>query len=388
MFKTKRFWYIFLFAVLYLIVAGSSFFHAIAFFGLANNSWMSIILAFAFEIGQAAVLFSLLTSSKDRSRFIPWMLMTMFTLVQVVGNVFSSYKYLILNSVEDLKYFKEPIFIWTSLPDQQATVIVTWAIGAILPIAALLLTSMITNYLSDQEEAKQLPLIDKENLEKLNKAIEEAPEAKLITEEDGKQEEKSDNDNGQQSMDSSEDKGSSESKDTKDQEIEELKKQLKNYEENPLINEHSILQMENQGLTESNQKKDKEIENLKKQLEELKNPKIQQIPSTEIHKPIPFSEPEGLKKIKEENDINNQEHKSEEDSTEHLDNPTTENGTRQEEEGIRAGNSELSGGNSNISEKNKPNKLNHEPSLEDLQQAEALMSGGNNRRRKPSHFIG
>ena len=385
---TKQTIYIGLFAILYLIVAFSSFWHACAFFGLANNSWMSIILAFAFEIGQAAVLFSLLTSKKDRSRIMPWVLMTMFTLVQVIGNVFSSYKYIINNSIENLRYFKEPIFIWTTLPDDQATVIIVYIVGAILPICALLLTSMITNYLSDQEETKQLPLIDKENLENLNKAIEEAPEAKLITEEDGKQEEKSDNDNGQQPMDSSEDKGSSESKDTKDQEIEELKKQLKNYEENPLINEHSILQMENQGLTESNQKKDEEIENLKKQLEELKHPKIKQIPSTEIHEPIPLSEPEGLKKIKEENDINNQEHKQEEDSTEHLDNSTTENGTRQEEEGIRTGDSELSGRNTSISEKNKTNKLNHEPSLEDLQQAEALMSGGNNRRRKPSHFIG
>ena len=386
---TKQTIYIGLFAILYLIVAFSSFWHACAFFGLANNSWMSIILAFAFEIGQAAVLFSLLTSKKDRSRIMPWVLMTMFTLVQVIGNVFSSYKYIINNSVENLRFFKEPIFIWTTLPDDQATVIVTYVVGAILPIAALLLTSMITNYLSDQEEAKQLPLIDKENLENLNKVIEEAPEAKLITEEDGKQEEKSNNDNRQQPMDSFEDKGSSESKDTKDQEIEELKKQLKNYEENPLINEHSILQMENQGLTESNQKKDEEIENLKKQLEELKYPKIKQIPSTEIHEPIPFSEPEGLKKIKEElNDLNNQEHKPEEYSTEHLDKPTTENGARQEKEGIRAGDSELSGRNTNISEKNKANKLNHEPSLEDLQQAEALMSGGNNRHRKPSHFIG
>ena len=154
MFKTKNFWYITLFVILYLITAGSSFFHAVSFFELANNSWMSVILAFAFEIGQAAVLFSLLTSVKDRSRIMPWVLMTMFTLVQVVGNVFSSYKHIVLNSVEDLKYFKEPIFIWTNLPDQEATVIVTWAIGAILPIAALLLTSMITNYLSDQEEEK------------------------------------------------------------------------------------------------------------------------------------------------------------------------------------------------------------------------------------------
>lgn len=151
---TKKSIYIGLFSVLYLIVAFSSFWHACAFFGLANNAWMSVILAFAFEIGQAAVLFSLLTSKKDRSRIMPWVLMSMFTLVQVIGNVYSSYKYIITNSVENLRYFKEPIFIWTELPDAQANVIIVYLVGALLPIAALLLTSMITNYLSDQEEEK------------------------------------------------------------------------------------------------------------------------------------------------------------------------------------------------------------------------------------------
>jgi len=156
---TKKTIYVGLFAVLYLIVAFSSFFHACAFFGLANNNWMSIILAFAFEVGQAAVLFSLLTSSKDRGRIMPWVLMTMFTLVQVIGNVYSSYKYIITNSVENLRYFKEPIFIWTDLPDAQANVIIVYLVGALLPIAALLLTSMITNYLTDQSEENNTPIL-------------------------------------------------------------------------------------------------------------------------------------------------------------------------------------------------------------------------------------
>jgi len=127
---------------------------------------MSIILAFAFEVGQAAVLFSLLTSPKDRSRIMPWVLMTMFTLVQVIGNVYSSYKYIILNSVENLRYFKEPIFIWTDLPDAQANVIIVYLVGALLPIAALLLTSMITNYLTDQSEENNSPILLPETTEK------------------------------------------------------------------------------------------------------------------------------------------------------------------------------------------------------------------------------
>ena len=161
MFKSKKFWYILLFAILYLIVAFSSFFHAVSFFGLANNIWMSVILAFAFEIGQAAVLFSLLTSKKDRSRIMPWVLMTMFTLVQVIGNIYSSYKYIITNSSENLRFFKEPIFIWTDIPDNQANVIIVYLVGALLPIASLLLTSMITNYLTDEDEEKQKQIEEK-----------------------------------------------------------------------------------------------------------------------------------------------------------------------------------------------------------------------------------
>ena len=173
---TKKTIYIGLFAILYLIVAFSSFFHACAFFALANNEWMSIILAFAFEVGQAAVLFSLLTSKKDRSRIMPWVLMVMFTLVQVIGNVYSSYKYIILNSVENLRFFKEPIFIWTELPDAQANVIIVYLVGAILPVAALLLTSMITNYLTDQSLEQTL------NIEKPDESLAKTPNAKQIDE--------------------------------------------------------------------------------------------------------------------------------------------------------------------------------------------------------------
>lgn len=172
---TKKSIYIGLFAILYLIVAFSSFWHACAFFGLANNSWMSIILAFAFEVGQAAVLFSLLTSAKDRSRAMPWVLMVMFTIVQVIGNVFSSYKYLITNSVENLRYFKEPIFIWTDLPDDQTTVIITYIVGAILPICALLLTSMITNYLTDNEEEQKSLSLGIDNLLEKEKGPQNPP---------------------------------------------------------------------------------------------------------------------------------------------------------------------------------------------------------------------
>jgi hypothetical protein len=64
--------------------------------------------------------------------------------------VYSSYKHIINNAIDNLRYFKEPIFIWTNLPDEQATVIITYLCGGILPISGLLLTSMVTNYLDEQ----------------------------------------------------------------------------------------------------------------------------------------------------------------------------------------------------------------------------------------------
>ena len=144
--------FLILFAILYISVALVSTFHAVSFFGLANNSWVSVMLAITFEIGQAAVLFSILTGASGKNKIIPWILMCVLTLVQILGNVFSSYEYLITNSADNLRFFKEPIFVWTDLPDDQCNVILTYIIGAILPIVALLMTSMVTNYLNKSEE--------------------------------------------------------------------------------------------------------------------------------------------------------------------------------------------------------------------------------------------
>ena len=157
----KRNIYISLFAILYLCTAFVSTLHAISFFSLANELWLGIILACTFEIGQAAVLFSILTDKSNHKKVMPWILMCILTLVQILGNVFSSYKYILTNSIIDLKYFKEPIFVWTELPDNITTVIVTYIIGAILPIVALSLTSMVTGYL------------DNDNTEESNKDVEE-----------------------------------------------------------------------------------------------------------------------------------------------------------------------------------------------------------------------
>ncbi len=159
--------YIILFIILYVFVALVSGIHGFAFFSLANTSLLAIMLAIAFEIGQAAVLFSILTDPSQRKKVMPWFLMGILTLVQIMGNVYNSYKYLITHATDNLRFFKEPIFIWTQLPDAEANVILSYIQGAILPIVALLLTSIVAGLLnkSENEEIEYVEEEDEEPIE-------------------------------------------------------------------------------------------------------------------------------------------------------------------------------------------------------------------------------
>ena len=163
--KIIRTTYLSLFAILYLCTAFVSTMHAIQFFSLANAAYLGVILALTFEVSQAAVLSSLLIDKSNQRKIVPWLLMFLMCGVQILGNVYSSYKYICLNSLEDLKWFKEPIFIWMdNFPDKEATVIVTWAIGGLLPCVCLLLTEMVTSYIHrDKEGENKVPELIKED---------------------------------------------------------------------------------------------------------------------------------------------------------------------------------------------------------------------------------
>lgn len=134
----------FLFSILYLAVGFVSVYHAISFFSISNENWLAIILAIAFEVGQAAVLFSLLVSKEKKT--MPWILMTVLTLVQVLGNVYSSYQYMVLNSQDSIKYFTDSVLFYLQDPNPQVNqVMISYITGAILPVVALCMTSMIVD---------------------------------------------------------------------------------------------------------------------------------------------------------------------------------------------------------------------------------------------------
>ena len=136
---------IILFILLYLIVAGVSIFHGIEFFQIGNIKIISIIISIAFEICAAVTLFSILMTDNKKT-LIPWIVMIIVTSIQCIGNVYSVFKYLSLNSMDYYVYLQKPLlFMSPNISSEMVMIIIAWIIGALLPIIALLLTSMVAN---------------------------------------------------------------------------------------------------------------------------------------------------------------------------------------------------------------------------------------------------
>ena len=175
--------YLGLFGILYCSSAFVSTMHAIEFFSLANVGYLAIMLALTYEIGQAAVLSSLLIDKRNQKKVVPWILMGVLTICQILGNTFSVYKNICLNSMNELVWIKEPIFVFANdFPDKQATIIITWVMGALLPVISLLMCEMVTSYIHSDKGDKVSELIKQEIKEDKKEEPEPEPEHKIENE--------------------------------------------------------------------------------------------------------------------------------------------------------------------------------------------------------------
>jgi len=136
------------FGTLYFLVAFISFWHCIAFCLVGNPIWISVMMSFAFEIGLAATLFSILTT-ENKNTYVPWILMTFLTGVQVIGNVYSVYKYMVESGTKFYTYIQDSMLHWfvEDVSNQDIMSIISIILGALLPIVALLMTAMVSNNL-------------------------------------------------------------------------------------------------------------------------------------------------------------------------------------------------------------------------------------------------
>ena len=154
---------IYLFIILYLAVGFVSTYHAISFFSISNESWLAIILAVAFEIGQAAVLFSLLVNKSKK--LMPWILMGVLTAVQVIGNIYSSYAYMVEYSQDMIKYFTDSVLFFVQDPNPKVNqVMISYITGAILPIVSLCMTAMVVDVSGVEKKEEKTEKILLENV--------------------------------------------------------------------------------------------------------------------------------------------------------------------------------------------------------------------------------
>lgn len=161
----KVLYYIFIwtFVILYASTALISCIHAIDFFSIGNVSWMSIMLACVFEIGQATVLASLLLS-ENKNKLMPWLLMIILTTVQVIGNVYSCFKFISLSDINYYQYLQKPLLFWINgISQETVMIIISYIIGALLPIVALCMTTMVANNIKLINDNK-LELKDDDNI--------------------------------------------------------------------------------------------------------------------------------------------------------------------------------------------------------------------------------
>lgn len=132
------------FITLYLIVSTISMIHSIDFFGLSNSKGMALALATAFEIGQVAALCGILILDKT-NRFVIWFLFLLLTSMQVMSNVYFSYKYL-----GDYSQWAELFGLTEEEPIFQKRMLAMIS-GGVLPIVALGFIKSLVDYLKPAE---------------------------------------------------------------------------------------------------------------------------------------------------------------------------------------------------------------------------------------------
>ena len=141
------------FLFLYLLVAGISFCHAVEFFNIGNPTIMAGTLAFAFELGLSLSLAAILLSDANKRQTLPWCLMIVLTAVQVIGNVYSTFKHIALSNEDYYVYLQKPLLFWIEEVSQDTVqIIISWIIGAILPIVALAMTDMVASNIRNLHE--------------------------------------------------------------------------------------------------------------------------------------------------------------------------------------------------------------------------------------------
>jgi hypothetical protein len=118
---------------------------------------MALALATAFEIGQVAALFGILILDKA-NKLVIWFLFLLLTSMQIMSNVYFSYKYL-----GDYSQWAELFGLLEEEPIFQKRMLAMIS-GGVLPIVALGFIKSLVDYLKPAEDVQEIPeFVEKDN---------------------------------------------------------------------------------------------------------------------------------------------------------------------------------------------------------------------------------
>jgi uncharacterized membrane protein YhaH (DUF805 family) len=136
-----------------VVISIISMIHVVSFFELSNNSFLSWMLAAAFEFASISALFALTALTKIKKNTI-WTLFFAIVLMQVIGNMYHSYIHINPSDPNLLKLFsiigiEAANLIWTQR-------ILGFLQGGILPIISLSFVKAVVEYLNVNRDKNDL----------------------------------------------------------------------------------------------------------------------------------------------------------------------------------------------------------------------------------------
>lgn len=136
--------------------------HIVNFFNLGNESWLSYMLAIAFELGSIA---SFLTISllKDIQKWMVWTIFFILSFLQIFGNVYYSFDYLsttLISQPNFLKSFNELISYFLGNDFRFNKIVLSMIIGIPIPLISLFFLKSTIDYLNVDEKPNKIYTIE------------------------------------------------------------------------------------------------------------------------------------------------------------------------------------------------------------------------------------
>ena len=173
----------FMFLIPIILVAGISISHVVSWYELTNPLSWAIYLSVAIEVGAMTALIA--TTNKIKGGI--WFMFGLVTLIQMIGNIFYSYKEIDANGELFKSWVELTSPIWESIGTESTDIIglkrwLAFLTGGLLPIISLTSLHFFTNYRKEEEILDEPKTIEVEKIVEKEVPVEVIKEVEKIVE--------------------------------------------------------------------------------------------------------------------------------------------------------------------------------------------------------------